>query len=486
MTGLRFHSLRGLLWTAGQNLLVRGLSLVTFVILARILTPRDYGIVAIAGVFAALLSLLAAGGLSQALVQRATLDSADIDTAFWVSLCLGALLSVLFASLAMPLASFFGLPELNAVALALSPMLLAVSLGSTPVGLLQRQLRFDVISKAVVLANVAATIIGVAVALFGGGYWALVVQTVTAPVAQTLTLWIALDYRPGRHLSWRRARTLFATGRPFVGENALGFLNDQSDKFAIGRLYGTSSLGVYAVAYRIITILLDVLARSVQVVALPAFARLRSQLERAASSYEALLRVYAAIVLPTFAITAMNADDLVLVVFGEKWEATVPLLQILCIYGAAQAFNLINVVVLQALGVGTTALWLSGVATIAQLLLLLLLARYGVAWIAATYALRALLTVPVGLKLVAHTLRLDSTGRIVAALLAPLLASALLSATTVGLQSTMPEASAWIRGSLSIGAGCATYLLVMAVLGRSHLREVRGVLVTVRSARSAS
>ena len=160
------------------------MSLVSFIILARLLSPRDYGVAAVAGVFAALAALLAAGGFSQAIVQKQTVDERDVDSVFWVGVVIGLGLTGLSVGAAWPLAAYFYLPELKPVLWVMSPMFLAIAVSSPQVGLLQREFRFALLARITISANLVATVIGVAAAFAGAGYWALVIQTLIAPVSR--------------------------------------------------------------------------------------------------------------------------------------------------------------------------------------------------------------------------------------------------------------------------------------------------------------
>src|SRR4051794_36486426 len=132
--GMRSKAIRSFVWTGSQTLVVRLLSLLTFTILARLLTPRDYGVAAVAGVFAALAALLAAGGFSQAIAQKETVDRGDLDSIFWISMATGFTMTALTVCLSWPLAAFFGLPELKAVLWTLSPMFVAIAVSSPQMG----------------------------------------------------------------------------------------------------------------------------------------------------------------------------------------------------------------------------------------------------------------------------------------------------------------------------------------------------------------
>ena len=330
----------------------------TFIVLARLLTPHDYGVAAIAGVFAALAALLAAGGFSQAIVQKETLEEEDVDSVFWVGMVVGVSLIVLTVVLAWPLADFFRLPDSDGHMGVISDVLGHRNYGPAT-GLLQREFRFATLARVSVSGNLAATVVGVAAAVAGAGYWALIIQTLMVPLWTSVALWFISDYRPGMRVSRQRFRALFRISRHFMGDRLMTFFYAQTDKAAIGRELGTATLGVYSVVYRLIFIMLDVLVTSVQVVALPSFSRAQRDEKRLASGYLTAIRLCTTVAMPIFVLVGVAAQDLVLVLFGAKWLASVPAMQIFCAYGVVQSFLAYNAVFLQAVGLARTVFWLA-------------------------------------------------------------------------------------------------------------------------------
>lgn len=478
--GLRRAVVKGSAWTGAQNLAVRLLSLLTFVVLARLLTPHDYGIAAIAGVFSALVAPLAAGGFTAALVQKEHLREEDVDSVFWVGLAIGCTLSVALAALAPAIAWWLDEPELRLVLLVLSPMFLAIALGSAQAGMLQRSFRFSTFAKITVSGNLVATLVGVVLAFEGAGYWALVAQMMFPIFWCTAGYWLASDYRPAWRFSRHRFTALFRSSRQFVGDGLVTVLAEQSDKFIIGSRLGTSTLGVYAVAYRVVYILLDVLWRSMQLVALPAFARLQASPARLHEGYLSALRTCAALTLPCFALVATTAGESVVTVFGARWSEASDALVVLAVFGAVQCFVGLNAVLLQATGRVQVAFRLNLLVTVAQLLALPLAVRYGVTWVAAVLVVRALAhlmitTVAIG-RGRSRALLTDTLGCV----LPPALGTLGLAVCVLGLARLTPlESWAFLGAAGTLGLG--TYLGLLRVLSRRHWSELREIVGQLRA-----
>lgn len=483
--GLKGQAIRSFVWTGFQTVSVRLLSLVTFIVLARLLTPHDFGVAAMAGVFTTLSALLAAGGFSQAIVQKETLEAEDVDSVFWVGMVVGVTLTTLTVILAWPLADFFRVPELKAALWVLSPMFLVIAITSPHLGLLQRAFRFATLARVAVSGNIAATVVGVSAALAGAGYWSLIIQTLMVPVWTSVAVWSISDYRPGFRVSSQRFRDLFRISRQFMGDRLMTFFYEQTDKAVIGRELGTAVLGVYSVAYRLIFVMLDVLVVSVQAVALPAFSRAQRDGKRLANGYLTAIRLCTTVSMPIFMFVAVAAHDVVVVLFGSEWLAAVPAMQIFCAYGAVQSFLAYNTVFLQAVGYARTVFWLAAAGTAVQIGMVVLAVQHGTTWVAATFLIRACVMTPVVVGVIGRVLRPGVLGAVLRTVSVPGLGSLLLGLVTAGLVNWNALGSPWAALALALPTGVLVYLAVLRLAGPQHLRELRAVAGMMRG-RSAA
>nr|MBA2624810.1 oligosaccharide flippase family protein [Acidimicrobiia bacterium] len=175
---LRRSAVRGVGWSALQTVASRSLSTVVFVVLARLVEPEDFGLVAIASVFVALLTVLADQGFGQALVQRPVLERTHLDTAFWLNVTIGALLALLLAGTAGAIANLFDEADLAPLLRALAMVPLISALGVVPSSLLRRDLAFASLAVRGLVGTAAGGVVGIAAAVAGAGAWALVAQLV--------------------------------------------------------------------------------------------------------------------------------------------------------------------------------------------------------------------------------------------------------------------------------------------------------------------
>jgi O-antigen/teichoic acid export membrane protein len=467
---MRETATRGFAWTGGQTIVARLCSFLGFVVLARILGPHDYGIVALANVFVAFLGIFAAAGYSQALVQRRAVDDLDLDTIFWIGLGTSVGLTVLMVAAAWPLADIFHEPQLRPILQLLAPSFIFVALGSTHQAVLQRRLAFRSIAMASMVANVVGTAVGIAMALTGFGVWSLVVQTPLGILLTSLGVVFRSGYHPSLRLSFERFWPLLDLSRHYVGSTIMLFFNVRTDDFLIGSVLGSRLLGVYTIGYRTLLIMLEVLAGTVRQVAFPVFARLQDDTERLRRAYESTTRLCAAAAFPVFLFLVAAAPDVVHVVFGDKWAAAAPVLRILSVVGICQVVSVFNWSLLQAIGQARLVFRISVAGTVTQVIGFVITVRFGIEWVAASFVIRAYLVAPVGLGVAARFLH-TTVRRTLAGLAAPLASAAVMAAAVVALESAVGGEPGLPRLALLICVAAVVYLAALRLTAADTLAE---------------
>jgi lipopolysaccharide exporter len=325
-------AVRGVQWTTAATVLTAVMQIGYTAVMARLLDPAAFGLVAMAGVVLRFGSYFAEMGLGHARVQRAEIDADDIRATFTASLGLGLVVAAV-AWLAAPLAVFFlkneaVIPLVRVQALGF----ILVGLGATAISLLRREMRFEAIAKVEVAAYVLGYGgVGVTLAWLGAGVWSLVV----ASLAQQFFAAV-LSYMVARHsvrFTLQRepyARLLGYGGRVSV-VGFLEFINGNLDTLLIGRLLGSVLLGIYNRAYMLLYLPMYFLTNSLARVAFPAFSKIQNDLPRVRALYLTSSTLVATVVLPVCAGVAVAAPELVQVLLGPRWAASVPILRVLCL-----------------------------------------------------------------------------------------------------------------------------------------------------------
>jgi O-antigen/teichoic acid export membrane protein len=474
---IRQEGAKGFVWTVGQTLFVRLLSLVGFVVLARLLTPRDYGLAALATAFTSLFWALAASGISAALVQQETVDRTDLDTAFCLGMVSSAALTGVLVLAAWPLADAFGQPGLRPVLQVLAISLIFVGTSSTHSAVLQRRFDFAALAAASVISNVVATVVGLTFAFVGFGVWSLVVQTVLSIAVNALIVIGKSGYWPGTSISRERARPLLVTSGHFMGGVMATLVTQQADNLLVGAVLGPVELGIYTVAYRILTVLLEVLSTSARIVAFPMFSRVQNERERLARAYLAAMRLCSMIVAPVFLFCLVAAPEIVSVVFGQKWAPSVPVMRVLCVYGALQGVMSFNQALLSGVGRARLVFRILLLLAVLQVVGFAIAVSHGIVWVAASLVIVSYVMAPVDLVIAMREVGLSLRAYI------PTLLPAFLSAGVMALAVyavnlvTVTSIGINLRLLLLMAVAAIAYVGVLRAVGASQLAEAT-MLVT--------
>jgi O-antigen/teichoic acid export membrane protein len=422
-TPLRSAAARGVGWSALQATASRLLSAVVFVLLARLLEPDAFGVVAVASVFVAFMTVLVDQGFSQALVQRPTLDKEHLDTAFWLNIGAAVVLVAVAMVAAAPVASLFDEPDLAPILRALSLALLAAALGAVPAALLRRRLAFATLALRGLLSVGAGGVAGVAAALAGLGAWSLVIQFVVQSAVDTSVVWSTCHWRPGFSTSWASARDLAGFGASVTGTSLVNFLNRRSDDFLIGLVLGSTALGLYTVAYKLLLLMTDVLTRTIEVVAFPVFSRVQTDRERFVRGFYAANRASLAVATPAYLFVAAFAPEVVEVAFGPHWADSAPVLRALAFIGILQASLLFNATLVGAAGRPDLGLLVTAVNGVANVVAFVAVVSHGILAVAVAYVVVGYLLAPLSLWSVRKVLDYD-VGTYLGLYVPPLVSSA--------------------------------------------------------------
>jgi O-antigen/teichoic acid export membrane protein len=329
MQDLKAKTIRGGLagiCAQGASFVLRAGSLM---VLARLLSPKDFGLVGMVTAFTGILTLFRDFGLSSAAVQRATVTEEQISTLFWINLLLGALLGLVTLAMAPAIAAFYQEPQLFGVTAVLAAGFLFNAAGTQHSVLLQRQMRFTALAVINIVSLTVGTTIAIAGANAGYGYWALVAMTVTAPFIGTIGLWVTTGWVPG--MPHRRAgvRSMMRFGGALTFTGLLVYLGYNAEKIMIGRVWGADAIGIYGRAYQLVNIPTENLNSAVGEVAFSALSRLQDDPVRLKSYFLKGFSLVLGLTLPITIACGLFADDVVFVLLGPKWKDTAAIVRLL-------------------------------------------------------------------------------------------------------------------------------------------------------------
>jgi PST family polysaccharide transporter len=322
-------------WAFVMNFGQRGLATAFTFVLAAMLGPEDFGLIAMGLAFVALIQVVLEQGISTAIVQRERMESRYLDAAFWLNLAWCVVLAGVSAALAGWWAAANDTPELRNVILALSGLLLIWGLMIVPMSMLQRDARFKELAVVWNIAASAGGVAGVALALAGAGVWAFVAQQLVMEGIGLAVMLAVLRWRPRLGFSRAHARELLGFSSSVFVANIGGFVNRRADTLLMGLFFGPVAVGLYRIADRIVDLVLEFTMRPVGVIALPHFSRLQSDPEGLRESVEKCLRLTLLVAVPALAAVAATSD-FVLGLFGPEWLPAASVLPLLCVVGVVK------------------------------------------------------------------------------------------------------------------------------------------------------
>lgn len=376
MGELRQKVFAGSIWLTLEKFVSQGTEFVLGMVLARLLTPSDYGTVALTAIFFMVARTLSDCGLGTALIQKRDADDLDFNSVFYASLALTAgAYAVLFCAAPL-IADFFAEPELVPIVRVSGLTLFAFAVNSVQSAEMTRKLRFDLMFKVSLIVSVANAAIGITLALLGLGVWALVLSGVLTGFVNVAVRWWLIAWRPRLAFSRARLKSLFAFGWKISACELMGNFFGRLSGMLIGKLYSRVDLAFVEKGGGIPNRVLNSIEVATGGAAYPALVRLQDDPERLLSAMRRVSRCAFFLLAPVMTFIAVCAPDVVLVLFGSKWLPAVPYMRIACFGYAIGPLMGIQHKALMATGRGGTILALNVVGNVLTLLVIFVFMRY--------------------------------------------------------------------------------------------------------------
>jgi PST family polysaccharide transporter len=297
------------------------------IVLARLLPPSAFGVLAMVAALGVVLDFAKDLGLSAATIQKDELTDAQISTLFWINAGAGCALALGLFLGAPALARFYGEPMVEAVTRWLALAFVLSGLTVQHWALLRRQMRFGAIAAMEVAADLAGFAAAIALAFAGAGLWALVAQRLVTPAVLLAGSWIACRWRPGRPARTAGLGGLLRFGAEVTGSGLAAALTRSVDQVLIGWLWGPTVLGLYERTTRLLLLPINSINAPVYAVGMPALSRLAAHPDAYRRACRQLLQKLALLTMPPFAVVCVTADWVVQILFGPAWTQAVPLVQ---------------------------------------------------------------------------------------------------------------------------------------------------------------
>ncbi|MGH9872014.1 MAG: lipopolysaccharide biosynthesis protein [Pyrinomonadaceae bacterium] len=305
-------------------------------VMARLLTPNDYGLIGMVAFFTNFVSMFKDLGLSVALIQQDKISSAQVSNLFWVNVAFSLATTLLTLLLSPAVAWFYGDRRLIGITALTAAGFLLGGLAVQHEGLLRRQMRFGVLATTNLVSMIVGYLVGIAFAIFRFGYWSLVFSQLAVLGTNTVIVWLACRWRPGLPRRNSGVKSMIVFGRNFTGFSIVNYFSRNLDNLLIGKFWGAQQLGLYGRAYQLMTLPLDQINEPITSVAIPALSRMTDSAERYRQAYLRMLQKIAILTMPCVVLMIVTADWLVAIVLGPQWAGTTSIFRLLGIVGIFQ------------------------------------------------------------------------------------------------------------------------------------------------------
>ena len=475
--GFRRAVLRGLAWKSTSRVLFEVTKLTVAVVLARLLTPEQYGLAGMVLVLAAFEPVLSGVALASVLVQRREVSEDLRCTVFWATVATGACSTVVGVALSGLVADFYGDAEVQGLFAAMSCCFVISALGMAQSHLLVREMDFRALELRAMAGVVVGAVLGIGAAAMGYGPWALVIQQLATYTTSTVLLWRFSPWRPRLRFSRTALRDVRGFGGHVSGTLLLNQLTQNTDNVLIGRYLGASALGAYALAYNIILVPFSRLSAPLHEVLYPVFSRLQDDRARLAALWLRVVRMVATLAVPAMLALVILAADVIDTVFGARWQDAVPVVRILAFVGMLLVLQGLNAVVLQAVGETRRLLHYSMAAFVAGLGAFILGLQWGITGVAACFAVVSTVMQPLYMALTARSVG-ASARDCVRALSGVVQASALMAAAVLVVHQLLVAADVAppLRLVVCVLVGGAVYVPASAWRSRAVIEELMRLL----------
>lgn len=350
--GLQQKVINGMMWSSIGQFVSLGVSFLSNIVLARLLTPDDFGCVGMLTIFLALSYAFINGGFGMALIQKKDATDIDYTTIFYWNLIVSILFVTVLYFSAPVIADFYGLPKLCKLLRVMSLDLIIVALSIVPTNQLKKELKFKQLASRTIVSTIVSTSITIYLAYIGWGVWSIVAHQLMKSGIILIMLWSMTSWRPKFIFSFASLKELFGFGSMMLLSNLLNTLYTNINGLLIGKVFSATQLGYYSQARKLEEVPSMSLSSVINEVSFSAFSSIQEQKEKLLMGVRNNVNSVAFFCFPMFFLLILIAPTLIVLLFGSKWEPSVPMFQILCFGSMLYTLNSIYESAIKAIGKG--------------------------------------------------------------------------------------------------------------------------------------
>lgn len=393
MTSLREKGVKGFFWSSADKVGNHSLQFILGIILARLLSPSDYGLIGMITIFIALAQTFVDSGFTVGLIRQKEFKAEAYSTVFWYNLAVSVIFYLLLYIAAPYIAKFYSEPQLINLVRVICISIIILAIGSIQRTLYVKKMDFQTSAIINLVSILISGGVGIFLALKNYGVWALVVQNILKVSVVTMAFWFVSDFRPGLRFSSEIFRKLFSFGARLLGANLINTFFENIYLLVIGKIFSASGLGFYTRARQFQTITVGTFYSIISSVTFPMLSEVQDNNLRMTIMYRRLIRFSTLFIFPALTILGFTAPSLVKVLLTEKWMPAVPFIQILCLAGSLYPVHALNINILNVLGRSDLVLRLELAKKSILVLIIFITYRFGLlylVWGQVIYSLIAL------------------------------------------------------------------------------------------------
>lgn len=470
---LKERSVRGGAITLTSQVIKFLLQTGSTIVLARLLTPQDYGLIAMVTVITGFIAQFKDMGLSKATIQRTKINQSQVSTLFWINVAVSFALVFLLSVGAPIISKFYGEPRLTWIVLALAGTFILSGLSVQHIALLERQMSFKTLAAIDIGSLFISIITGIALAWYGARYWALVGMSVVFSLSSMIMAWILCRWRPSLPLRRSGIRSMVKFGGQITGFDIINYFSRNFDNILLGRYWGANVLGLYSKAYGIMMLPIHQVRGPLNSVAFPVLSHLQNDPIRHKNYYTKLITLLSFITMPIMAFLFVCADQVILLLLGSQWLGAIQIFKILCISAFLQPIMGTAGLVLLSLGQSKRYFIIGTLNSIIIIISFIIGLPWGAVGVAAAYTIaNYVLFVPT----LWYCLKQTSITLIdfFLAIYRSIIASLIMGLVIFSVRSYLNISSIFMSIGCSLIIGFLTYLITMIFLpgGLQILKEL--------------
>jgi len=378
---LKQKTVKGVAWSLIERLGIQGMSLVLGVWLARLLTPSDYGLIAMISVLIAVAAVFVESGFGQAYVQKKNVSDLDANTIFYTNLVISFVCYGCLWIAAPAIAKFYNEPALVTLTRVMGSIVVINAFNTIQTAMLIRGIDFKRKTKVTLVATLISGVIGISAALLKFGVWSLVIQQLLNRILTTTGMWLTSKWRPSLIFSWKSFHSMFSFGGWVLAAGIMRTVFDNIYILTIGKFFPVAQLGFYTKAKQFQAVAAQQLVGAVSIVAFPVLSQSQDNKPRLKEGVRSFLKYTMVFTAPLLVTLMVVAKPFVLLLLTEKWAPMIPYLQLLCVVGFFYPIQLVNVQVLQAQGKSNLNFRIAVIKNLLRIVNIALMYRFGVIFI---------------------------------------------------------------------------------------------------------